>query len=181
MPKKTITKTFQWPYISKNINELQKLKLVFLILAHKEQECVPWWITRNVHQNQQGIRRGSCFLGNRSDSIWSVSVGRLHRGAAVLPSDASKAMYPCLLHEKSHGYFYIAYKESGNGMCYQHIKRLLSHKRLRKDPTMRPPTKITLLQQIKVSLPHGIQDKQTRADMGASVSPGTWTAFSSTS
>lgn len=148
--KKNDHKNFQWTYISENVNKLQQLRLVFLILAHKEQECVPWRITRNVHQNQQGIRRGSCFLGNRSDSIWSVSIGRLQRGAAVLPCDATKATYPRLLHEKCHSYFYIAYKESGNDMCYQHIKRLLSYKRLHKDPTMRLSTKITLLQLIEV-------------------------------
>ena len=51
-------------------------------------------LPKNVHWNQQGIKRGSCLLGSRSDSIWSICVDRLHQGAEILPCDATKATSP---------------------------------------------------------------------------------------
>lgn len=47
---------------------------------------------------------------------------RLHRGAMILPWNATKATYAWLSHEKCHSYFLTVYKGTRNDICYQHIR-----------------------------------------------------------
>lgn len=64
---------------------------------------------------------------------------------------------------------------------YQHRRRPLLNLRLHKDRAMELYQSNLPSPQIEISFSRDIQDRQARADMVASSSPGTWTAFSSIS